>query len=110
MSASARALVLVPSTLDCDADPLLPEGLRVGNRPAALPPGLSVEPEPLRKGRFPTGSGVVTDEGGMVVVVELIPGDGVTEAEADGEADAEAEAGVDGLDFGGAVTDTVTEA
>jgi hypothetical protein len=42
------------------------DGLSVGNSPPALPPGLSVEPEPFklfelpepsRKGRLPTGSG-----------------------------------------------------
>jgi hypothetical protein len=47
---------------DCGDD-----GFSVGNSPPALPPGLSVEPEPFKlfelpdpfkKGRFPTGSGV----------------------------------------------------
>lgn len=53
---------------DCGED-----GLSVGNRPPALPPGLSVEPEPFelfepfKKGRLPTDSGL------ELVVVPPVP-------------------------------------
>jgi hypothetical protein len=46
------------------------EGLSVGNRPEALPPGLSVEPVPFRFGRLPTASGEVDSVGGAAMKSE----------------------------------------
>jgi len=69
--ATVLALACCP---DLAAEPdCVDEGLSVGNRPPALPPGLSVELdpfevfEPFKKGRLPTGSGL------ELVVVPLVP-------------------------------------
>jgi uncharacterized protein YodC (DUF2158 family) len=58
-----------------DCCELPPVGLRVGNRPEALPPGLSVDPVPFRYGKFPTWSGDVTspDGTGGTLLLEVVP-------------------------------------
>jgi hypothetical protein len=89
-------LAFASPTAGCES---LLEGSRVGNRPEALPPGLSVEPVPFRDGRLPTASGDVTSPVGVGAVPELIPG---AEEEVPGEPG--------DLGAAGADTDTVTDA
>lgn len=73
----------------------LPEdGLSVGNSEDAFPPGLRVDPPPLRKGSPPAGSVEVAPDGNGTVVV--VPGDVEPGADDDDDADdddADGEAG-----------------
>jgi hypothetical protein len=80
--------------------------LSVGNSEDAFPPGLRVDPPPLRKGSPPTGSAEVAADGnGTVVVVpdDVEPGADDDEGDVDDDADGE----VDAL---GAVTEMGTDA
>jgi len=83
------------------------DGLSLGNSPDAFPPGLSVDPPPLRKGSPPAGSVEVAPDGNGTVVV--VPGDvepGADDDDADDDDD-DAEGEADAL---GAVTEMGTDA
>jgi hypothetical protein len=79
VSAAWRALAF-NAAFELELELALPlelgEGLRVGNRPEALPPGLSVAPvvglAAGTPGRLPTGSGDVDGVGGVTDAVPLI--------------------------------------
>lgn len=66
MSATARVPAF-PVALEVDVGSA--DGFRVGNKPAALPPGLSVGPTAGMAGRPETDSGVVPCSGGAAVAV-----------------------------------------
>ena len=101
VSATAFALSLPPSGVVSEPPP---EGLIVGNRPDALPPGLSVDPEPFRNGRFPTVSGEVTLVAGGGAVVVVVPD--VDDDEDDDEDEEEDDDDEDDVELAGAVTVT----
>jgi hypothetical protein len=82
-------------------DPLPEDGASVGNSEDAFPPGLKVDPPPLRKGSPPAGSVEVAPDGNGTVVVVL----GDVEPGADDDDDADGEA-----DALGAVTEMGTDA
>lgn len=97
---SASATWRVRELLSPDTVGRAPEdGLSLGNREEALPPGFSADPLPLRNGSLPTPSCEVTPLGWGTVVAA--PGTAAEEVAAELEADADGDA--DG-DAGGAVT------
>jgi hypothetical protein len=77
--ATVRAFAFCDPLVEDDGS----EGDSAGNRPAALPPGLSVGLAPCRYGRLPTDSGVVVVTGVGVADVPAPAGAAVTFTVAD---------------------------
>lgn len=79
--------------------------MSVGKSEDAFPPGLRVDPLPLRKGSPPTGSAEVAADGNGTVVV--VPGDAEPGADDDDEVEDDADGEADALS---AVTEIGTDA